>query len=591
MAHLHSVYDTDSHFSINPITRAIKNESSSKTVLIQTDHNSERFTFEIQRLIEGHDMSQCTKIEVHYINIDSQTKETSKGVYEVDDMQLSPESEDVVIFSWLIKGNATKFVGGLNFLIRFSCVQADGTIDYAWNTAIFTGISVSTGIYNSEIVVEQYSDVLEQWKQELLAAGKMDEADIAKAVEEYLEKNPIETGATEEQAKQITQNKTDISTLQQQNTNLEKRVETLEQNGTGTGNGLTTEQIDLLDEIGNYIPFTSTIGGTKWDELIASLRGESSGEEEPDEPTEPDTPEVTLSSISASYSGGDVAEGTPLTDLTGITVTATYSDGTSKTVTDYTLSGKIVEGENTITVSYNGKTTTFTVVGIAESTDVENNGWVNGVPYDIKWNIGYSIDASTGADKEYATFSTTDFIPCKGANRCTVYGTSNDVLYFYDADKNFIIKENFCPAIDENNAHIMDTAHYVRFDVRTNAPDGDGEGITLWKDDLLTENTAWEVDKFYRANWTDGIYINTTTGVEQANASNSSTDFMICYGATSLQFSRHARCFIYWYDNDKNFISYVIRQNTDNALTIPENAIYFRCAVADLNANWWFKLA
>ena len=167
MAHLHSVYDTDSHFSINPITRAIKNESSAKNVLIQGDHKSERFTFEIQRLIEGHDMSQCTKIEVHYINIDSKTKDTSADIYEVDDMQLSPESDDMVIFSWLIKNTATKYAGSLSFLIRFSCVQADGTIDYVWNTAIFTGISVSTGIYNSEIVVEQYSDVLEQWKQQL----------------------------------------------------------------------------------------------------------------------------------------------------------------------------------------------------------------------------------------------------------------------------------------------------------------------------------------------------------------------------------------------------------------------------------------
>ena len=44
MAHKHSVYDTDTHFSINQITQAIKNESSSKTTLIQYDHNSERFT-------------------------------------------------------------------------------------------------------------------------------------------------------------------------------------------------------------------------------------------------------------------------------------------------------------------------------------------------------------------------------------------------------------------------------------------------------------------------------------------------------------------------------------------------------------------
>ena len=44
-----------------------------------------------------------------------------------------------------------------------------------------------------------------------------------------------------------------------------------------------------------------------------------------------------------------------------LTVTATYSDGTTATVTDYTLSGTLTEGTSTITVSYGGKTTTFTV--------------------------------------------------------------------------------------------------------------------------------------------------------------------------------------------------------------------------------------
>ena len=104
--------------------------------------------------------------------------------------------------------------------------------------------------------------------------------------------------------------------------------------------------------------------------LGAETRGESGGEEPdiPDEPTEPDIPEdATLTSISVIYTGGDVTVGTTLSDLTGITVTATYSNGTTKEVTGYTLSGEIAEGNNIITVSYGGKKTTFTVKGVAES--------------------------------------------------------------------------------------------------------------------------------------------------------------------------------------------------------------------------------
>lgn len=128
--------------------------------------------------------------------------------------------------------------------------------------------------------------------------------------------------------------------------------------GSG-GTGLSTEAIDKLEEVGNYLVYTTADGGSKWTELIDILRNGSSGGGSGET--------VTLQSISATYTGGEVTTGTALSDLTGIIVTATYSDGTTKTVTGYTLSGEILEGENTITVSYSGLTTTFTVTGIVES--------------------------------------------------------------------------------------------------------------------------------------------------------------------------------------------------------------------------------
>ena len=102
----------------------------------------------------------------------------------------------------------------------------------------------------------------------------------------------------------------------------------------------------ISDQSANIADLETALGGS----------GESGGETE-----------KTLISISATYSGGDVAVGTAVTDLTGIVVTAIYSDGSTATVTDYTMSGEIAEGENTITVTYEGMTTTFTVTGIAES--------------------------------------------------------------------------------------------------------------------------------------------------------------------------------------------------------------------------------
>lgn len=71
---------------------------------------------------------------------------------------------------------------------------------------------------------------------------------------------------------------------------------------------------------------------------------------------------ITLNGISVSYTGGSVAAETTLDQLTGITVTAIYSDGSTATVTDYTLSGTLTAGqENNVTVTYQGMTATFTV--------------------------------------------------------------------------------------------------------------------------------------------------------------------------------------------------------------------------------------
>lgn len=167
MAHLHSVYDTDNHFSIDPVTRAIKNESK-KTTVVQYDHNSERFTFQLPRYIEGHDMLECNKVEVHYINVDTgNSKNKKSGCYEVTDLQKSPDDENTAICSWLISGNATQLAGQLSFVLRFSCLNGN-TVEYAWHTAVYSEFYISGGMYEAETVLEQYLDVIEQWKDSVM---------------------------------------------------------------------------------------------------------------------------------------------------------------------------------------------------------------------------------------------------------------------------------------------------------------------------------------------------------------------------------------------------------------------------------------
>ena len=196
MAHTHPVVDSDSRFVINSTTREIST-TSDKLELIQGDHQSERITFEIPKIVEGHDMSLSDRIEVHYINIDRRTNATSRDVYIIDDATVDG---DKLIFSWLISGNATKYYGRLNFIILFECLDPDGNYTYKWNTEICKLLTIGEGISNTSAVIEDHSDILEKFKKEILeeAGEKSIQPDWNQNDEtqpDYVKNRPFYTGA------------------------------------------------------------------------------------------------------------------------------------------------------------------------------------------------------------------------------------------------------------------------------------------------------------------------------------------------------------------------------------------------------------
>lgn len=169
MAHNHDVYDMDTHFIIDGPTHAIKNAGQVKLRIFQGAHNSEQYTFELPKLIDGHDMTKCDSVKIHYINTDSVTKEQSIGVYEVTDVKVSSTDPNTIEFTWLHSRNVGRYAGTLMFLIHFACTGVDGVYEYEWPTEPFTGIQVVSTFSNTETIVEFYPDILEQWKNEVLS--------------------------------------------------------------------------------------------------------------------------------------------------------------------------------------------------------------------------------------------------------------------------------------------------------------------------------------------------------------------------------------------------------------------------------------
>ena len=116
--------------------------------------------------------------------------------------------------------------------------------------------------------------------------------------------------------------------------------------GGGSGTGLTDDIKQALLTIAEKVAYIDEDGQDYYDALYDALY-----------------PPADLVSISAVYTQSGVVYDTDTLDSlkTDLVVTAHMSDSTTRTVTAYTLSGTLEEGTSTITVSYGGKTTTFTV--------------------------------------------------------------------------------------------------------------------------------------------------------------------------------------------------------------------------------------
>ena len=178
------------------------------------------------------------------------------------------------------------------------------------------------GLPNKYTVPEISSD--------LMTAGK---AADAKATGDAL--SALEDAVTEETDKL----KADLE-------DLGERVEVLESGGGGSG--LTDDVKTALLNIVNHVAWDDDdpTGQTYITALQNALY-----------------PPANLVSISAVYTqSGTVYDTDTLDSLkSSLVVTATMSDQTTQTVTNYTLSGTLTAGTSTITVTYGGKTTTFTV--------------------------------------------------------------------------------------------------------------------------------------------------------------------------------------------------------------------------------------
>lgn len=157
--------------------RTIKIPSSITNLGVEKDDEVLRLEFRMPRYLGETDLSTFS-VRINYLNANGQG-----DVYTVDDVKIVGDN---LTFSWLVGPTATAYKGDTKFNVCMKIVDSDSYIQKEYNTTIAT-LPVLEGLETEERLVEYYSDILEQWKNQLFGIGDTEEANLTAKSEEEQE--------------------------------------------------------------------------------------------------------------------------------------------------------------------------------------------------------------------------------------------------------------------------------------------------------------------------------------------------------------------------------------------------------------------
>lgn len=165
---LAGVSTVDKTLVISNDFRTINIPSSVPNLGVEYDDDVLRLDFKMPRYVSDTDLSTFN-IRINYINSQGES-----DVYTVSDKVFN---DQYITFSWRVGPTATRYKGNTKFIVCAKTTLADDTVDKEFNTTIAT-LPVLEGLEVDEAVVTGYSDIIEQWRQELFGIGDTEEAHI-----------------------------------------------------------------------------------------------------------------------------------------------------------------------------------------------------------------------------------------------------------------------------------------------------------------------------------------------------------------------------------------------------------------------------
>lgn len=164
-------------FEIDPESRVIAVPVSEKLFGVANDGNAERKHFKCPKIVGDNIDLSTMHLYVNYQNANG-----DKYPYLVEDIQTDG---DYITFSWLIGPDVVEYKGQIKYIV---CAKNGTTAE--WNTTLAEG-TVLEGLEATEEVVERNPDIIEQILARLDKVTEVPQEKISSAVEEYLQKNPI----------------------------------------------------------------------------------------------------------------------------------------------------------------------------------------------------------------------------------------------------------------------------------------------------------------------------------------------------------------------------------------------------------------
>lgn len=149
--------EVDKTLVIDNNLRVIYIPSSVPNLGVEYDDDVLKLDFRMPRYICDTDLSEF-RIRINYIN--------SKGESDVYEVKNPTVRSDHIMFTWLVGPTATRYKGNTKFNICLRIVDSEGIVEKEFNTTIAT-LPVLEGLEVDEGVVTGYSDIIEQWRQDL----------------------------------------------------------------------------------------------------------------------------------------------------------------------------------------------------------------------------------------------------------------------------------------------------------------------------------------------------------------------------------------------------------------------------------------